>query len=1036
MDTPVNPDKNRDWGFNGTNEFQWVENVVTSVVLEDGSTPFHDTVIGKHVLGNLRRPYAKLTDLDVECQDRSTIYGMKFGITGDAADPEENMRFFGDWTPSIIAQNMWYRVKCYSPDHYGPELYQDSFPFGASGTTIIDNVDWSDDLGGSTVLSQLKEASINAGNRLQVRVALFYYTRNLPSYIAYNATLGYVVGSIGVPTSGETHNVAGQRILNPMPNVPVGLGPFPVDDLCHGQDLAAAPYNPWVGRTPFEVDTEAQEVRVDLSNSLPVNFENHLRDIGLLKLGILVGTGETQCVQLIGEETETIPYLTDYWLENESGIYTTALTDGESDLLATSKLVLVQLVEGDEGSSSLCTGFLTVEETHSVQILAEESPYFIRPADYYVGRLSSGDSSEKTFYVTHFGVPADEVEVQVQISNDNALPANGVVPYESSKTTNSSGYVSFDFSISGTIPYPRRYTDPPCEVEDGDTRRWLPIDGQVYYFEYTVCPSSVCQPFETTYAPVFLAFSDVTAQPPYNWVDHIEPILSQYAQLVPIMGRILNMGSYEEVIHYKELMILSLTRPFEDAAYMPTTRDLSPAKRQMILEWLSYDVPQYDSKGSKAPAGKPNVCIAPAVESFKPTSTATLYPRCETSLSFEDHPSKLEPFFQSISNLSIPIVEAKFSNVKKNQGRPLLGLLKAIRNMRTKTEGGPPPEFYCTLPNLKWQLQTAITLEFATLPVYLTSLYSIIDGCNLEIEAIIRSIVMQEMLHMTQAANTLIALGGSPQIDCAECVPSYPTRLPGDVLPALLVSLKKLSIEHVYDTFMAIEVPQITLVGSPPIYDPELATIGAFYDEISNCIEFLDEQGHDLFDPSTVSSQVEWPWNPDSELGNVVPVVNVSTALEGIDVITSQGEGAGIVRPNDIEGNSLAHFFKFEEIVCENKLELNDLRYSYSGPAIHFNPHGVWNMRDNPSPLGIPRHSNCYTEARAFHGAFRNMLRSLQETFNGSPKKIYKAVEVMESLHVHAKKTMWTKLRPNSDDERTCGPVWNYEWPEYEPILK
>jgi len=81
-------------------------------------------------------------------------------------------------------------------------------------------------------------------------------------------------------------------------------------------------------------------------------------------------------------------------------------------------------------------------------------------------------------------------------------------------------------------------------------------------------------------------------------------------------------------------------------------------------------------------------------------------------------------------------------------------------------------------------------------------------------------------------------------------------------------------------------------------------------------------------------------------------------------------------------------------------------------------------MRDSPSKENISPDTPCYTEARAFHRAYRNFLRVLDDTFNGAPEKISLAMELMEALQVHAKKTMWTPY----DQISTCGPVWDYQW--------
>ena len=55
-----------------------------------------------------------------------------------------------------------------------------------------------------------------------------------------------------------------------------------------------------------------------------------------------------------------------------------------------------------------------------------------------------------------------------------------------------------------------------------------------------------------------------------------------------------------------------------------------------------------------------------------------------------------------------------------------------------------------------------------------------------------------------------------------------------------------------------------------------------------------------------------------------------------------------------IATGTIAHFFKFEEIVCGKLLvDDGDGTYSYCGNDINFNLGGVWPMRDNPSSCGI-----------------------------------------------------------------------------------
>ena len=79
-----------------------------------------------------------------------------------------------------------------------------------------------------------------------------------------------------------------------------------------------------------------------------------------------------------------------------------------------------------------------------------------------------------------------------------------------------------------------------------------------------------------------------------------------------------------------------------------------------------------------------------------------------------------------------------------------------------------------TLDELKAHLQKAIEVEHSTIPPYLCALYSIKDGHNQEAAQIIKSVVLEEMLHMILAANVLNAIGGEPILTHPKFVPKYP----------------------------------------------------------------------------------------------------------------------------------------------------------------------------------------------------------------------------------------------------------------------
>lgn len=64
------------------------------------------------------------------------------------------------------------------------------------------------------------------------------------------------------------------------------------------------------------------------------------------------------------------------------------------------------------------------------------------------------------------------------------------------------------------------------------------------------------------------------------------------------------------------------------------------------------------------------------------------------------------------------------------------------------------------IEELHWQLQSAMTLELSTIPPYLTAWLSLKTeyGRNKEIAAILKSVFVEEMLHMSLAGNILNAV--------------------------------------------------------------------------------------------------------------------------------------------------------------------------------------------------------------------------------------------------------------------------------------
>ncbi|XP_078360553.1 uncharacterized protein LOC144644871 isoform X2 [Oculina patagonica] len=123
---------------------------------------------------------------------------------------------------------------------------------------------------------------------------------------------------------------------------------------------------------------------------------------------------------------------------------------------------------------------------------------------------------------------------------------------------------------------------------------------------------------------------------------------------------------------------------------------------------------------------------------------------------------------------------------------------------------GEPKNFY-SVENLRKDLQIALQLEHSTIPPYLTALASIKNSYNLEIQTVMKTVIIQEMMHMALVANILNAVGGKPSLYSKDFIAHYPSRLPGGVQPDLVVPIEKMSLGLIRNIFMKIEQPVLEL---------------------------------------------------------------------------------------------------------------------------------------------------------------------------------------------------------------------------------
>jgi hypothetical protein len=327
-----------------------------------------------------------------------------------------------------------------------------------------------------------------------------------------------------------------------------------------------------------------------------------------------------------------------------------------------------------------------------------------------------------------------------------------------------------------------------------------------------------------------------------------------------------------------------------------------------------------------------------------------------------------------------------------------------------------------TVDDLHYYLIQGMMIEHATIPPYMTALYSLKPGSNLEAFHIIRAIAVEEMLHLTLAANVFNAVGGNIKgvLTANNFIPTYPTYLPTGA-DDFQVGLAKFSPETV-ETFLNIErskevpddaplvLPRPTQGSWLPIpgYDPtyKYYSIGLFYAEVIRGLEALDreykQKGQNLFcgDPK---KQITREYYYDGA-GEIIPVYNLKDAKRALKVIQEQGEGSRQGTIYDAE-RELSHYYRFQQLKLGQYYTINkddplksDLPDHPTGKTFTVDWDAVYPVLENAKLSDYPQDSELYTAGQQFQQAYAHFLAQIEFSFNGHPETLLPAVGGMFKL--------------------------------------
>jgi len=321
-----------------------------------------------------------------------------------------------------------------------------------------------------------------------------------------------------------------------------------------------------------------------------------------------------------------------------------------------------------------------------------------------------------------------------------------------------------------------------------------------------------------------------------------------------------------------------------------------------------------------------------------------------------------------------------------------------------------------TVEDLRYYLIQAMMIEHATIPPYMTALYSLKPGSNLEAFHVIRAIAVEEMLHLTLVANVFNAVGGNIKgvLTDKDFIPTYPTYLPTGAKD-FQVGLAKFSPETV-ETFLNIERSK-EVPDDAPLVESRYRqlcndttftyySIGLFYAEVIRGLTALDREytkkGQNLF-CGDQKKQITREYYYDGA-GEIIPVYNLKDAKRALNVIQEQGEGSRQGTIYDAE-RELCHYYRFQQLKLGRYYTINkndplksDLPDHPTGKTFTVDWDAVYPVLENAKLSDYPQDSELYTAGQQFQQAYAQFLAQIEFSFNGHPERLLPAVGGMFKL--------------------------------------
>ena len=304
-------------------------------------------------------------------------------------------------------------------------------------------------------------------------------------------------------------------------------------------------------------------------------------------------------------------------------------------------------------------------------------------------------------------------------------------------------------------------------------------------------------------------------------------------------------------------------------------------------------------------------------------------------------------------------------------------------------------------------LQNALELEFATIPPYLVALLSIKLPTNREPAELIRSVMIEEMLHLALVANVMNAVGVAPRLD-ASTVPHYPIemkfegrRFRNREFP---INLEPFSLSAI-TTFMKIEEPEQPQMRAQSLsleMNVPALTIGEFYRQI---IELLTEIEREA--PGELFVGVRIGSFRGITIGRAEAHCTRSTIstrrfarlISSSHKVRARGlSAAGADGANMESYLTMGHYYRFSEIFHRRRYRAtDDPSAPPTGEPMPVDYEAVYPMKVNPQSADYPPGSELERLNLSFNRRYARMLINLRDALSGAPKALY--ASIMDGMH-------------------------------------